>query len=172
MKSPKNILETTRRFRRTPKGVLTNIYHKQIERSRLRGYVLPDYSLVELHDRFLADQKFLRLFNEWVRGKYSKHLKPSIDRINHNKPYTTQNIQIMTWGENRFKETMERRCRKGAVLQSKDGELVARYRSQREATKLTGLHQGNLSSALNGKRKKVSGYTWEYENPELLEEGK
>lgn len=133
---------------------------------------MPGYSLNWLHDRFLEDTKFNRLFDEWVKSKYDKYKKPSIDRINHNKPYTKENIQIMSWGDNRYKQRMERRARKGAVLQMKDGLVIARYISQREAVKITGIPQGLISSVLTGKRTHTNGYQFVYENQELLNGGK
>lgn len=76
----------------------------------------------------------------------------------------------MTWAENRFKQTMERRTRKGPVAQIIGNRTIKTYGSQREAIKETGLSQGNLSMALNGKRQYCGGYKWRYihESPELL----
>lgn len=127
------------------------------------------FTLAEFHKRFLNDKKFNRLFSEWAKGGYSKKLKPSLDRVNHTKPYTVENTQMMTWADNRFKQTMERRSRKGVVIQFKGGCEIARYRSQREAVRQTGLSQGLISEVLNGKRNHTGGYQFKYENPELLE---
>lgn len=137
------------------------------------------FSLTDFHARFLPDKRFNRLFSEWVKSGYKKQLKPSLDRINKTKPYTIQNTQMMTWGENRFKQNMERRSRKGAVIQLRDGVEIARYRSQREAVKQTGLSQGLISEVLNGKRSHTRGYQFRYvaevrnnttDNPDLLKE--
>ena len=151
------LLENTRRFRRTKKGLLTNLYHKMKGRNQV------SFSLDDFHSLFLNDKLFDRLFIEWEKSKYDTMKKPSIDRINHNKPYTKENIQLHTWAENRYKQTMERRSRKGAVLQYLNGELIARYKSQREAVMKTGISQGNMSECLNGKRKHCGGSIFEYE---------
>lgn len=126
-----------------------------------------DFSLEWLHG-FSKVKKFERIFSEWIGSGYKKEGKPSLDRINHNKPYTKSNVQWLTWAENRFKQTMERRSRKGPVLQFKDGEIIARYTSQREAVRKTGLNQSLLSAVLNGKREHTGGYVFAYESPELL----
>ena len=131
---------------------------------------LPSYSLKELHNLFLYSQKYDRLFTEWESHSYDKQFKPSIDRINSKKPYTINNIHIMTWAENRFKQTMERRSRKGKVAQIMGEKVVKIFASQKDVVKKTGLSQANLSFALNGKRKYCGGYIWKYlnKNPELL----
>lgn len=130
------------------------------------------FTLVDFHQRFLGDKKFQRLFNEWVRSGFQKQLKPSLDRIDKSKSYSVENTQMLTWEENRFKQNMERRSRKGVVIQLRNGVEIARYRSQREAVKQTGLRQGLISAVLNGKRTHTGGYQFIWENPELLEEKK
>lgn len=164
-------LENTQRFRETPKGVLTNMYHKMKSRNTV------DFSLQEFHDRFLNDKKFIRLFNEWIASGKDKIKKPSLDRISNKKHYTVRNTQMITWGENRHKQTMERRSRKGRVIQYLNGKEIAIYKSQREAALKVGVSQGNLSEHMNGKRPHVKGFTFKFEsevmgniheNPELL----
>lgn len=127
-----------------------------------------EFTLGEFHARYLDDKRFQRLFAEWVKSGYNKQFKPSLDRINNKKPYTTQNTYMLTWAENRYKQIMERRSRKGPVLQMLGDTVVARFKSQREAVKVTGLSQGDMSMVLNGKRHTVGGYNFVYQNPELL----
>lgn len=129
-----------------------------------------DFSLSDFHKRFLADKRFNRLYREWVKSGYKKQFKPSLDRINRNKPYTVENTHMLTWEENRYKQNMEGRSRKGIVIQLKDGVEIARYRSQREAVRQTGLRQGLVSEVLNGKRSHTGGYQFVYETPNLLEQ--
>lgn len=150
------------KYRRSKKGLLTNTYNKQKERSRIKKIPLPSYSLKELHDKFLDDKKFNRIYNEWIKNNYHKQFKPSIDRINYKKPYTLRNIQILSWAENRFKQTMERRSRKGKVAQMLGDKIIKTYNSQRIVVKETGLSQSNISMVLNGKREYCGGYKWKY----------
>lgn len=163
-------LKATEKFRKTPKGVLTNLYSKMKERATSKNIELPDFTLVELHNMFLNDKKYLRIFKEWERSNYQKAFKPSIDRINNKIGYIKSNIHVLTWGENRFKQAMERRSRKGKVAQILNGQVVKIWGSQREACKKLNLSQSMLSSALTGKYKQAYGYKWKYiyENPELL----
>lgn len=165
------LLENTQRFRETPKGVLTNMYHKMKSRREV------EFTLKEFHDRFLGDRKFNRIFSEWIKSGKSKLKKPSLDRISNKKGYTVENTHMITWAENRHKQAMERRSRKGCVIQYLHGKEVSRFKSQKEAVLKTGISQGNMSECLNGKRPHCEGFTFKYEsevigniyeNPELL----
>lgn len=156
------LLANTRRYRKTKKGVLTNMYRHMVGRHNV------DFTLQDFHDRFLVDKKFNRLFSEWKKNQYQKQFKPSLDRIDKNKSYSVGNTQMLTWAENRYKQTMERRTRKGAVLQLMGNKIIKRFISQRQAVLLTGISQGNMSSVLNGKRETAGGYKFIYESPDLL----
>ncbi len=155
------LLENTARFRKTKRGVVTNLFQK------LKGRNVVEFTLEYLHE-FADCRKFDRLFNEWVKSGYDKQFKPSIDRISNKKGYLKNNIQWFTWAENRFKQTMERRSRKGAVLQLMGDKVIARFESQRIAVIKTGISQGNMSTVLNGKRNTCGGYKFKFEHPDLL----
>lgn len=155
------LLENTRRWRKTRRGLVTNLYHKLKQRHQV------EFDLEWLH-RFADCQKFDRLFTEWGKSGYGKQHKPSIDRINNKKGYLKNNIHWLTWAENRYKQSMERRSRKGPVLQMFGDEIVGKYRSQREAVMKTGISQSCISNCLNGKRETAGGFMWRYENPELI----
>lgn len=164
-------LESTRKFRATPKGVLTNMYHKMKSRRDV------EFTLSDFQDRFLDDKKFLRLHSEWIKSGMDKMLKPSLDRISNKLGYTVENTHMLTWAENRHKQTMERRSRKGVVIQYLNGVEVDRFRSQRLASIKTGIAQGNISSVMNGKRRHAEGFVFKFEseikdsihqNPELI----
>lgn len=164
------LLENTRKFRSTPKGILTNMYHKMKSRREV------EFTLLDFHLRFLNDKKFIRLHLEWISGGMDKMLKPSLDRISNKLGYTVKNTHMLTWAENRHKQTMERRSRKGVVIQFLSGVEVNRFKSQRLASINTGIAQGNISNVLNGKRPHAEGFTFKFlseiqinQNPELLE---
>lgn len=161
-KTRSRLLANTRRYRKTAKGVLTNSYSHQ----RSRRHV--EYSLAEFHEKAFCSNRFQRLYAEWVKSGYQHHLIPTVDRINSKKGYTLDNIQFLTWEDNRYKQRMERRSRKGVVIQLKDGVEVARFKSQKEAVKKTGFNQSLISAVLNGRRNNTGGYQFIYENPELL----
>lgn len=156
------LLENTRRWRKTKRGLVTNLFHKMKARREI------EFDLLWLHE-FSKCQKFDRLFKEWENSGYSKQYKPSIDRINYKKGYLKNNVHWLTWAENRHKQIMERRSRKGPVKQLFGDRVVGKYKSQREAVMKTGISQSNISSCLNGNRQTAGGYKWQYENLELLD---
>lgn len=156
MKSQHKQVEYTKKWRKTRRGMVTNLYHK------MKGRCQVDFALEDLH-KFAECKKFNRLFVEWEKSNYNKQFKPSIDRISNKKHYTIRNIHWQTWAENRFKQTMERRVRKYPVLQKMGDKVIKKYRSQRYAVRETGLCQSGISSCLNGRYKTCGGYTWEYE---------
>lgn len=158
------LLENTRRYRKTPKGVLTNMYNHMKHRHTV------EFTLKEFHQMFLCDNRYLRLYKEWVKNGYDKQFKPSLDRMNPKKNYSKENVQMLTWTENRFKQsaTDGKLGRKPRVIQMLGDKVIKIYQSQRHAVKELGVSQGNISSVLNGKRQTTMGYKFIYENPELL----
>jgi len=162
------LLENTRRYRKTQKGVLTNMY------SHMKSRHTINFSLKEFQEMFLYDNKFLKLYNEWGKNNYNKQFKPSLDRIDCKKGYLKNNVQMLTWAENRFKQSAldGKRGRKPRVIQMLGNKIIKIYQSQRHAVKELGISQGNLSSVLNNKRQTTMGYKFIYETPELLDKDK
>lgn len=161
MATDKRILRNTEKYRRTRKGLITNLFQKIKSRNTV------EFDIKYLHD-FSNCKKFNRLFDEWVKSNYDKRLKPSLDRISHKKGYTKSNIQWLSWEENRFKQTIERRVRKGKVIQLLDGSEIKTFASQRQAVLKTGLSQGNISMVLNGKRNTCGGFEWKYKETKTV----
>jgi hypothetical protein len=158
------ITENTQKWRKTKRGLVTNLYHKMRSRHPV------DFDLNYFHD-FANCKKFDRLYNEWVKSNFCKQFKPSIDRISNKGIYSKENIQWLTWSENKFKQGMETRHKSPPVNQILGDKIIKTYKSQNDVVIKTGICQSNISDALNGKRKLCRGYKWEYakiENPELL----
>lgn len=51
-----------------------------------------------------------------------------------------------------------------AVLQIKNGKIIAQFNGTGEASRKTGLHQESISRACNGKLKTTGGFEWRYKN--------
>lgn len=156
-------LSANERYRKSRKGVLTNSYGHQKHRRHV------EYSLVEFQEMFINDVRFNRLYGEWISSGYNYQLRPTVDRINCKKGYTLDNIHCLTWAENRYKQRMEfKLIRARTVYMVVGNRIVKMFKSVTDAVRKTGLHQGNISSCLNGNRKTCGGYSWSYQNPELL----
>jgi len=88
------------RINRTKIGKIQSIYYNQVESSKRRKHAPPSYNKQELIDWCIAQPLYHKLHEAWAHSKYNKWLSPSCDRINDSKPYTFNNLQLMTWKEN------------------------------------------------------------------------
>ena len=156
-----NLSDKKSLWSKTKRGLITTLYH------RLKNRRAVEFSMEWLH-AFADCKKFNRLYDEWVSSGYEKEFKPSLDRISNRKDYTKDNVQWLTWAENIHKQKMERRSRKGAVVQKHGNKIIKVFSSQREVVMLMGVSQSSLSACLRGKNKTCCGYSWSYENPEVL----
>ena len=173
-------INATEKFRRTPKGVLTNLYSKMRVRNKNKGFGDLSFTLVQFHSKCLNDKKYISLFNEWVNSDFDMKMKPSVDRINPLVGYEISNMQFKTWGENRKKADWEKSFIYTTPITMLDmnGNLIREFGSTKEAVQATGFSQGNITSCCQGKRNHVHGYVFRYKgnkfkkpnvmNPELL----
>ena len=92
------------KYRKSRKGVISMTYSNQRQTSSRRGHPMPTYSKEWISEWALAHPNFEQLYNDWVDGGYQRKMKPSIDRIKDELPYTETNIQLMTWKENDEKQ--------------------------------------------------------------------
>jgi len=157
--------ENRDKYRKTAKGVLSQIYNAQKYTSKKRGYPPPNYTLKEFRQwAVLTD--FIPLYNRWLSSGYQKDLKPSADRLDDYKPYALNNLRFTTWRDNNNKGN-EGRINGSNMKQNRkvyqytlDGEFVAEYHSQAEAQRQTGILQHNICEAMNGRYKTSGGYKW------------
>ena len=96
-------------YSRSPIGFIVKLYNNQIKSSIRRGHSNPDYSRGELHEFLISDKNFMLLYDNWVASGYKRNLAPSCDRVNENKHYTFDNIEIMKWESNNNRQYDERR---------------------------------------------------------------
>lgn len=169
-----NILENTRRWRLTYKGLTANLYAKIRERSKRNNRQNNEFTLAEFR-AFLETTDIHRLYKRWQKSDYKTDRRPSIDRIDPLRGYTFDNIQVITAEENRKKGDEEKIILWGIPVHqiSMSGTIIAKYPSIKIASQITGINRNNISTVINKKRKSAGRYHWEiigniYENPELL----
>ena len=145
---------------KSKRNKIRSIYRSQKFHSKKRGHSAPNYTKDDLIKWCLSQPLFRKLYREWRRNNYNRWFAPSCDRINDSKPYTLDNLQLMTWKENSLKAVSKEVCQ-----YSKEGDLLETYSSTREAQKQTGVHHQNISTCCRGKRlKSAGGYKWQYQN--------
>lgn len=109
-------------------------------------------------NRFSNDNVFLEMFKKWQESGFEYRIKPTIDRLDNNKGYTVDNMQILTHIENAKKD-----C---------EIPIIGIYRnffsewfpSQTYAAKELNLQRSNLWKVINGERKAISGWSFKYES--------
>jgi hypothetical protein len=121
-------------YAKTEKGVIRVIYKAQVLNSKGRGHDKPKYTKQELAI-WLYKNGFKQLYDEWVSSGYETLKKPSVDRIDTFKSYTFENIELVTWKENRERQARDivlgvgtggKRCRKVGMF-DKEGNLLREF---------------------------------------------
>lgn len=163
--------ESVARYKRTKEGLIMCMFKSQLTNSRRRKHRMPDYTLTELRNWCLKQSKFDNLYDKWVNSNYNKMLIPSLDRIDDSKHYSFDNVQLMTWKENREKEALDMRNGKLIVTKNpqkaisqfdENGNFIKDYVSLNEACRQTGINTGSIYAVLNNKRKSCKGFIWKY----------
>jgi len=160
--------ERNKRYGRSKNGVASTIYRSQKSSSKQRGHPMPTYSSKELKEWLYSQSKFHELYDTWKAGGYISDLKPSCDRLDDYKPYTLDNLQIVTWRRN-YKRVhrdmmngVNNKTNKAVLQFTLDGELIAEYYSLRKAERCTGVGNGSISSVCKGNSKTAGGFIWKF----------
>jgi len=149
-----------------PEGLLKDLFKSQERKSMQRGHPLPDYTINELLVTFLDSDLFIRLYNNWKDSGFEQNLRPSFDRLDNNKHYSFDNIQLMTWKENNENGNQARKDGYGVQLKPLNqycvntGKFLNSYVSASQASRVLGLNRANISSVARGntKQKTVGEY--------------
>lgn len=146
--------------------VVKKIYNAQKSNSRKRGHPQPDYSLEDLTVWVRNHPAWEDIYSKWVSSKYLKNLAPSIDRLDINKPYSLDNIDLITWEQNhdRGRKDMlngiDPRQLKPVKALHPSGELYKAYFSISEAVReINGTYWG-ISTVANAKPVKDGRGKW------------
>lgn len=156
-------------FRRTKDGVAQTIYDGQLKTSKKRQHNPPKYTKQELMIWMYRQDIFHLMYAKWVESGYIKDLKPSIDRLNDFKGYSFENIRLVTWKENREKQSKDISLARSTSGKSKckpviqfdlNNNKINEFISINEAMRQTNIR--HIHSVCNGKRKTAGGYYWAY----------
>ena len=111
------------------------MFNNQIEHSRYRGHPRPAYTYEEFKSWVMAQPHYKELYDNYKDSGYDKNLVPSVDRLDPNKPYSFDNIELVTFKENMKRNGEHRLTASGnKVLVFKcTGEFVAEFPSNNSA---------------------------------------
>lgn len=151
--------ENTKKYQKTPKGVLNTIYRNQLTKQKRKG-IKVNYTYEEFKNKYLKNETYLKLYDNWVKNNYASDYKPSFDRIDNTKDYSFENLQIITWKENNEKGRKE--CSKKVMQYDLNGNYIRTFKSIIDASKETNVYHSNISSCCKGKLKTSGGYIWRY----------
>lgn len=141
---------------------IRNLYIGQVRRSKLRKHSLPAYTFEEFKKWIYDNDEFETLYSNWLKNNKHKDLTPSIDRLENNKGYSFDNIQLITWKENKVLGNISRRV---AIMQfDLEGKFIKEYASITEVNLAFGLKPKDMAipMASKGLRYSSHGYIWIY----------
>jgi hypothetical protein len=158
-------------YKRTKDGWIRITYLTQRKSSKARKHPMPSYTFEEFKQWAFSQSEFDTLFDGWMSNNYIQDLRPSVDRISDDKPYTLDNIQLMTFKENRLAGVRGSKAHKAydrvnslqglKVYQyTLDNKLIASYKSSHVASKITGVDSSSINKCCNGKLKTAGGFKW------------
>lgn len=156
------------KYRRTKKGWVTSLYASQRQHSKRRGHKMPEYTKEELLEWVSKQGNCEELFTAWEDSGFKRNLRPSVDRIDDNRGYFFDNIQLVTALEN-FKNSHRRNKRgeyknisKEVVQLALDGDIIRMFKSTMDAHRTGGFNQSHIASVCRGERKTHGGFKWKY----------
>ena len=144
---------------RSIKSLPNRMYRNQVEHSKFRGHPAPSYTLEEFKTWLDSSTEYKTLYESYKVSGYSKELVPSVDRIDNTKPYTFDNIELVTFKENirRHGEDIKDAIGVPVVAINKyTGKVIAEFSSQSDAAKLLEVSPKKLYSKVDS----VLTYGW------------
>ena len=159
-----NSLKVGAKYDFSLKGFFRVLYKTQVANSKTRGHETPNYTKEEL-SQWCYENNFQKLFDTWVESGYSNELKPSTDRLDTFKGYTLDNLELVTWKENRRRQAEDikqgrgtggKRC-KAVSLVDITGNVLVSYLSMASATRAVGY---DVHSKVKHQTPTVEGYYW------------
>ncbi len=140
------------------------IYQHQKSSSKKRSMNFPDYTLSEFSFWIKSQHNFKSLWDNYVESGYDKWVAPSCDRLDDYKPYTLDNIRLVTWKENNIKSHSD--IRNGVNNKLSKSVICIEtgicYHSIHDAGRQTGIHRQSINAVCTGKRNTAGGCHWRY----------
>lgn len=148
---------------------IRDIWFNQKGSAKRRNLGGVQYTREQLTEWCLAQPLYHQLHDAWVQSNFLRELAPSIDRKDDYKPYSLDNIQIMTAKENLSKAFKDRfdgvntKMSTSVHRMDEAGVILETYPSCNAAGRAMGATNGAMVSAVcSGKREHAHGFRWSY----------
>ena len=129
---------------KNPLNRARTIYRSQCQSAKHRNMPMPAYSIEEFTEWLLRQPKYHELHATWKASGYIRKLAPSVDRINDYKSYSFDNIQVMSWEENKTKFYEDERQGNNTKRMRPCVYNGVHYKSISEAARVTGLNRTTI----------------------------
>ena len=160
-----------KKYRKSKAGLYSVMYSAQKNSSKKRNHPMPSYTKEELIEWLNNQELFELLYRVWELKNYDKYFKPSCDRIDSTKPYSLDNIQLTTWGDNERLYKLEDNKRglqsdtyRAVNQYTMDMVFVKKHASIAEAQRSVGC--SNVGYVCSGRRNQAGGFIWRYADEE------
>lgn len=158
-----------REFYRSRDKLPIRIYLDQVRNSKRRKHTPPTYSREEFVLWFESQPNVDMLFDNWVNSDYEKDLVPSADRLDSSKGYSFDNIELVSFLENKQRGYID--CKQGKYGNHRTihkytlkGDYVETYNSVRAASDaLPKSDPRNIASAAACKILSAYKFQWRYD---------
>ena len=151
-------------YYRTKEGLLKKMFNSQIQRTNKSG-MIHNYSFDEFKN-WIYTNNYEELFYNWKESGYKTTLVPSVDRINNFKGYTLDNIELVTWAENRRRGHADRKSGKlfvnnrPIIRYDSRTKILGYFHSTREAERNTRVDHSSISRCISLGKKDKDGFYW------------
>lgn len=152
--------------KQTLKGYITQAFSSVRYKSKRRGEEYPNFTKDEFVLWMHENNVHLKWI-EYVDSDYNIDKKPSVDRIDDYNPYTFDNMQLITWKENRLKGVngkkhhlacSNKQNMKRVKIVDIFGETLQEFDSIKDCAEYLGVHKVSVSRVLCGRRKTIKGF--------------
>lgn len=153
--------ECKRDIARSYLNKMTLMYNTQVQNSKKRRHPPPNYTESDFRDWCIRNG-YKRMYENWEKSKYNRWMAPSADRLDDDKPYTLDNLQLVTWEHN---------SKRGNISHSEpikqyrlDGEFVTDWISASKASKVLQLSRSQITATCNGRKLRAGDFQFRYKD--------
>ncbi len=163
----------TKEYYRSKEGVVRMAYGNMRSHSTRKGFKAPDFLFNDLLAFALKRAIFHELYALWSID-YDIELKPSFDNLAPGTPYSLDNLEIVTFNENKRrggnKEYKPKQFMASKVVYqfTLEGTFIKGHLGLLTAADAVGASKSAIANCVTGKSKSSFGFIWTYTKPGVL----